>query len=288
MNHALNAKVISIFGDNQIQIQCILPVITIHFFYNFLLLFIVMLRINEIFYTIQGEGPNMGRPSIFVRLAGCNLRCYWCDTQYTWLYSESLAEKVRSRIPDSVNNVELTVYNRDEESHKQAKDEILTKIYSYPGTHVVITGGEPLLQQAELQPLLAELIDKDYTIEIETNGTVNPSSLDLYPIRYNVSPKLENSYNPKELRYQPEILSRFKQLDAIFKFVVSTEQDLQEIKTIIDQINLPAKRIYLMPEGRTSSELAEKSQWIIELCKKNNYQYTHRLHIDLFSATRGV
>ena len=59
-----------------------------------------ILRVSELFYSIQGEGPTLGKPSVFIRLAGCNLECVWCDTKYSWLFSQNRLEKIKKRIPE--------------------------------------------------------------------------------------------------------------------------------------------------------------------------------------------
>ena len=101
------------------------------------------MRVNEIFESLQGEGPFAGRPSIFVRLSGCNLNCSWCDSKY------------------HAKGDETTV------------KEVVEQIKSFKTKHIVISGGEPLLQEGELWKLVGALIGKDYTFEIETNGTID-------------------------------------------------------------------------------------------------------------------
>ncbi len=102
------------------------------------------MRVFEIFRSIQGEGRSQGYPSIFLRLAGCNLDCTWCDTRY--------AREGGTDMPC---------------------DEITCKISAYPGKRLCITGGEPLLQQDQLLPLLTGFHEEGYQIEIETNGTID-------------------------------------------------------------------------------------------------------------------
>ena len=99
----------------------------------------------EIFHSIQGEGISAGVPSVFLRLATCNLKCRWCDTKYTWDWSN---------LDYATEVVEL------------ATPELLAKIQSFKCTHVVITGGEPLLQQAELEPLIESLAEYGFSFEI--------------------------------------------------------------------------------------------------------------------------
>jgi 7-carboxy-7-deazaguanine synthase len=102
------------------------------------------MKVSEIFRTIQGEGCSQGLPSVFLRLAGCNLNCSWCDTRYA-----------------------------REGGTDMSCSEIVQMISGLPGTRICITGGEPLLQGDLLHPLLEELHNKGYRIEIETNGTID-------------------------------------------------------------------------------------------------------------------
>lgn len=104
------------------------------------------LAISELFFSIQGESTHAGLPCLFIRLAGCNLRCTYCDAQYTYR----------------------------EESRVMALTEIMAFVAGYPGAMVEITGGEPLLQEA-VYPLLAELLAQDRLVLLETNGSLDLS-----------------------------------------------------------------------------------------------------------------
>ena len=117
----------------------------------------------------------MGVPSIFLRLATCNLQCNWCDTKYTWDWQN---------FDYQTEVVELDV------------DDVQRRVLAFDCSHVVITGGEPLLQQDELEPLVASLARDGYTFEVETNGTIAPTFGMLQHIgQWNVSPKLRTSGN---------------------------------------------------------------------------------------------
>jgi 7-carboxy-7-deazaguanine synthase len=129
----------------------------------------------EIFHSVQGEGVSLGVPSVFLRLATCNLACRWCDTKYTWDWANFSYET-------EVVELEPTT--------------IQQKIQAYDCSHVVITGGEPMLQQEGLQPLVESLAAEGYTFEVETNGTIAPTPGMLRHIeQWNVSPKLRTSGN---------------------------------------------------------------------------------------------
>ncbi len=227
------------------------------------------MKISEIFYSIQGEGMLAGVPSVFLRTSGCNLRCTWCDTPYTSWNPEG-------------DDIPL--------------DNILADVRGRGSTHVVVTGGEPMIQQ-DMVRLTQRLKELDLHITIETAGTVyQPVTCDLMSI----SPKLANS-TPTEredgrwaaqhdrLRYQPGVL---KQLMAEYpyqlKFVVSDPVDLEEIETILSETDADRSRVVLMPEGTSSDTLNERARWLVNICKRVHFRYGPRLHIDIYGNKRGV
>jgi 7-carboxy-7-deazaguanine synthase len=228
------------------------------------------MRISEIFHSIQGEGRLSGVPSLFIRTSGCNLRCVWCDTPYT------------SWRPDGK---EMTV------------EEILHAIESYPLGHVVLTGGEPLLSH-EIEELSAALKAAGAHVTIETAATIFKTvSCDLV----SMSPKLSNStpwqkQNGRfaamhdQRRLNLEVVQQFiNGYDYQLKFVVDCEQDLAEVRQVLDALtNVDASRVMMMAQARNRRQLHRKSRWIVELCKKFGYGYSPRLHIELYGNRRGV
>jgi len=222
----------------------------------------------EIFSSIQGEGVSMGVPSVFVRLSGCNLHCAWCDTKYTWDWTQYDPQR------------EIIVLNADD----------IARRVSAAGIHnVVITGGEPLLQQRSLGLLGSLLKDQHHRIEVETNGTIAPQPA-FAPLvdQWNVSPKLVNSGNTTVEREVPAVLSWFAaQPAAYFKFVVTDPSDLVEVDALAHRYSVPADRILLMPEGRDPATLTERSQWLVERCREHGYRFTTRLHVLLWGDKRG-
>ena len=225
----------------------------------------------EIFASIQGEGVSMGVPSVFVRLSLCNLACEWCDTKYTWDWE-------RYDPKDEIIRVEV--------------DEIMRRVeaLSAPATiNVVITGGEPLLQQRQLVPVATALQAGSYRIEVETNGTVQPRpALASVIDQWNVSPKLENSGNTAAEREVAPALQWFAaQPHAYFKFVVAEPSDLDEVRALAERYAIPASRILLMPEGRDAATLGQRSQWLVEQCRERGYRFTTRLHVLLWGDKRG-
>ncbi len=229
------------------------------------------MRIAEIFYSIQGEGMLAGTPSVFIRTTGCNLRCVWCDTPYTSWSPEgeersvdSVLEQVRSNAPRA--------------------------------SYAVVTGGEPMIAP-EIELLTRRLKELGLHITIETAGTVyKPVTCDLMSI----SPKLANS-TPHEreggrwaeqherLRIQPDVLRRLISEYAYqLKFVVERREDRDAIRALAAEIGAGRDRVVLMPEGTDSRTLAERSRWIVELCKQEGFRFSPRLHIDLWGNHRGV
>lgn len=240
----------------------------------------------EIFHSIQGEGVNMGVPSVFVRASLCNLHCQWCDTDYTWNWQNTPWKHENDKLAG------YQKYNKQDYVVEIDTDEVVERIFSFPCRNVVITGGEPLLQDNAWQAVTAGLFNKDhaYHIEVETNGTITPSSaLDSRINQYNVSPKLQNSGNDRDLRIQSGALAFFAGSGkSWFKFVVAHADDLAEIEEIISAHAIPRERTLLMPEGRDSSTLEERRQWLAETCRERGFRLSDRLHIQLWGSKRGV
>lgn len=218
--------------------------------------------INEIFPAIQGEGLTSGTPSLFIRLQGCDLGCAWCDTKFTW--HKDYLEKA-----DSYSVTELIEIIR---SYKQLKN-------------LVITGGEPMLQQLKFKELL-ECLKDDYTFEIETNGMHLPC-FDVSQIKsFNISPKISSSGNKIDLRYDSKKFKYFAYQDnVIFKFVVARTDDIKEIKR--DFYFVPKEKIWLMPEGTDQkSQLNHLAYKVYEECIRNGYNFSPRIQCIYFNDTR--
>ena len=222
----------------------------------------------EIFHSLQGEGATIGTPTVFLRLALCNLACGWCDTKYTWDWEHF---DYKSEV------VSLDI--------ERVQEEILA--FNCP--HLVVTGGEPLLQQRDLVPLITSMKDTGFYCEVETNGTIGPlPELERDIDQWNVSPKLSTSENPKDRREVPYALERFRLLPgAYFKFVIVEPRDIEEVCTLRDRYRLPGDRIILLPEGRTVEVLRDRSQWVSAACVKEGFTFSTRLHILLWGDQRG-
>ncbi|SEQ49572.1 7-carboxy-7-deazaguanine synthase QueE [Natrinema salaciae] len=238
----------------------------------------VGLPINELFYSLQGEGTLAGVPSVFVRTSGCNLRCWFCDSYHTsW-----------------------------EPTHAWlGLAEIVAEIESHDADHVVLTGGEPLLHE-ESVALLEALDDRGYHTTVETNGTIyRDAPIDLASI----SPKLESSTPTPERapdeddvdadrwaerhereRIDLDALSRLVERYTFqLKFVVTDAGDMPEILALLEDLRATADvpvrddDVLLMPEGATRDRLAETRARVADLAMEHGFRYTPRLHVDLWN-----
>ena len=238
------------------------------------------LPINELFYSLQGEGKLAGVPSVFIRSSGCNLRCWFCDSYHTsW-----------------------------EPTHAQMTlDEIIDEVQSFENAeHVVLTGGEPLIH-GESVALLTRLNELGYHTTVETNGTIyRDAPIDLASI----SPKLASSTpmaekDPKgegewaqrheEQRINMEALADLVDAyDTQLKFVVTAEDDLTEIEELVAEVReasadrITDSDVLLMPEGTTREELDQRRNAVAELASEYGYRYTPRLHVDLWNDAPGT
>ncbi|MFH1572275.1 MAG: 7-carboxy-7-deazaguanine synthase QueE [Gemmatimonadota bacterium] len=224
--------------------------------------------ISEIFHSLQGEGAHAGVPSVFVRTAGCNLRCGWCDTPYASWQAAGETLSVEAIL------VRLAVWSTTE--------------------HVVVTGGEPLLHP-DLPNLVALLRQRGRYVTVETSGTVFAEAL--RPDFYSLSPKLGNSVpgpeHPRErqlhLRHNTlEHLPRFLQagLEYQVKFVVQQEADIDEVRAVVQDHGIPPRRVYLMPEGVTVAQVRARARTVADICRREGYRYSGRLHVELWGGER--
>ena len=222
----------------------------------------------EIFRSIQGEGVTAGTPAVFLRLATCNLACTWCDTKYTW---------------------DWETHSYDAEVLQLPIADAQERILAFDCPRLVITGGEPLLQQEELAPLVTSLSQDGVYCEVETNATIAPQPEMIEAItQWNVSPKTSSSGNRPERREVASALSVFLGLsNAYFKFVVVEPRDVEEVCGLVDRHGLPPDRVLLMPEGTTADTVQERSIWVAEACERYGFRFTTRVHILLWGAQRG-
>jgi len=240
----------------------------------------------EIFHTIQGEGVSAGLPAIFVRASRCNLHCRWCDTDYTWNFEGTPWPHDLDDTPGYAK------HKRDDVTLEMTPEEIANELNRYPTRRVVLTGGEPLLQQEEWLRLIEILRAEDpqWVFEVETNGTRQPlPEMDAQIDQFNVSPKLSNSGMDEATRILPGPLSHFASSPkAWFKFVASQAGDLEEIEALAARFSIRPERILLMPEGRTAAELDRHGAELAALCLDRGWRFCDRLHVRLWGDKRGV
>lgn len=231
----------------------------------------------EVFASLQGEGPSAGTPVAFIRLSRCNLACTWCDTAYTWHFEG-----------DNRPHRDDVQYDRKANQVTLSPGEAAQRVAETGQRRLVITGGEPLMQGGALAEMLEHL--PDMAVEIETNGTTKaPPRLDIRVDQYNVSPKLAHSGNSAEFALIPERLDAYAcDPRAVFKFVIATPEDVDEVLALQREYLIPGERIFLMAEGTTSAALREKQAWLSPLCLKHGFRMSDRLHIHLYGDTRGT
>ena len=225
------------------------------------------MKISEIFESIQGEGNNAGKPAVFLRIAECNLKCVWCDTKYTWDWKN---------------------YDYSKEVNEISIKEVRQSLEQFRVRHLVITGGEPLMQQDDLAELLTFLKPKFY-VEVETNGTILPNNtLSVLVDQWNVSPKTKNSGNPLEMCEDNECYTFFsKKKNCYFKYVVESEDDLIEINQFISKYSLKKDRVLLMTQAITKEEILAKENNVFTISKKNSLGFSPRLHVMKWGSQRG-
>src|SRR5205085_2753693 len=166
-----------------------------------------MLTINEIFYSIQGEATRAGEPCVFVRLTACDLRCSWCDTPYAF-----------------------------HEGKKRSIDDVLTEVDHYQCRLVEITGGEPLLQD-EVYPLMDALLQRGYTVMLETGGHRSIARVPAAVIKI-VDVKCPGSGESEKNDW--ENLKRVGPGDEV-KFVLQDRNDYEFARDVIAQHQLPGR-----------------------------------------------
>jgi organic radical activating enzyme len=230
-------------------------------------------RLNETFGpTVQGEGPHAGQQVGFIRLAECNLACTWCDTPYTWDWSK---------------------HDRAIESIETPVDEIANLAHQWQDrgiNRIVVTGGEPLMQQDDL----TELMDKVWVLwDVETNGTIAPKDSFIEHVDlFCVSPKLSNSGNLEKKAIKTNALNTFAELAsverAIFKFVVANEDDFNTIQDLAAVYDIPKHSIWVMPEGANRDTHLAALQKLAPTAVELGYNVSTRMHLLIWDTKRGV
>jgi organic radical activating enzyme len=227
------------------------------------------INVNEIFGpTIQGEGIHTGQLCGFLRLAGCNLSCSWCDTPYSWDWER---------------------FDRDKESHKMTAQQIADQIKAMNVKLLIITGGEPMLQQWSLTQI------KELTgcrIDVESNGTRMPTAdaeqaVDMFCI----SPKLGHAGDPERLRIVKPALRRYAELaaegKAIFKFVAQSIDNFAEIDALLEDAGIPDDAVWIMPEGANAKDMLTTTYAIADAVIERGWNLSLRQHTIIWDTERA-
>jgi 7-carboxy-7-deazaguanine synthase len=228
------------------------------------------LTVSEVFESVQGEGPSAGAPSVFLRLAACNLRCRWCDTRYSW---------------------DFRLYRYRDHVQRVRVEQLADRLRHMTSRRIVVTGGEPLLQARGLVELLGQL-GPTWTVEVESNATLFPdvpgAELSPYVHQWNLSPKLSSSGESEPRRLRRDVLARFRGLTtAYLKLVVLGSTDLDEADALVSSLGWPPERVWLMPCAQTHAELRARSRELVARCIERGYWLSPRLQIELFDGERG-
>jgi 7-carboxy-7-deazaguanine synthase len=219
----------------------------------------VLIRISELFHSLQGEGASLGMPAHFLRLQGCDVGCHWCDTKYTW---------------DAGGGRELALDEAFEELEAKGEAPLL-----------VVTGGEPLTHPG-IREVLEAAVERWERVEVETSG-LGPPPLAHPALYYNWSPKLpavtarwSDTWRHSELFVEDA--------RTTIKLVVGGAADEAEALRLIREHSLPRASVTLMPEGLTDEALRANAVRLAEVCKRENLRFSPRLHVWLWGARRGV
>ena len=237
-----------------------------------------LLRISERFVSRQGEGKLTGTHSSFLRLSGCNLRCWFCDTPYA------------SWEPDG---------------DFSAIDSLVQWLKEAGPNYVVLTGGEPLLPM-HVVDLCAAIRESGLHLTIETAGTVfRPVACDLLslsPKLLRSAPTLEHFPKHPEVmaqrwieahnrrRWNPEVIHSLiaKAVDYQIKFVIDSPDETDEIDAAVKELGVSTDTVWIMPQAATPEQLDLQTQWVEAWCRETGYQFCDRAHLRWYGAVRGT
>jgi 7-cyano-7-deazaguanosine (preQ0) biosynthesis protein QueE len=229
------------------------------------------LVVSEIFGpTVSGEGPTLGQRCAFLRLGGCNLTCSWCDTPWTW---------------------DASRHDLRAELRRMDADMIVDRLLATGVRFVIVSGGEPLLQQGYpgWGAVLRGLTGAGIRVEAETNGTVEPSEETARLLtRFVVSPKLAHSGVAGDRRVNGTALKALAATGkAAFKVVCRDAGDVAGTVELTAAHGIPARRVWVMPEGTDSATLSRHLSEIAEPAIRAGFNVTTRLHVHAWGDERG-
>ena len=225
------------------------------------------MKVTEMFYSVSGEGKNAGIPTVFVRLAGCNLRCDYCDTQYAWEGGEELrATQIVERIQD-------------------------LRSFGW----VLITGGEPLFQSEGVHDLMFALKHRGYLVEVETNGSFDPPTWFKHVDCWSVDVKCPSSGELSYGTFRPAWLKRMRKRDQL-KFVCGTQEDLDFVRGLLNGVRIKltiliSPLIPNAPDSLTGDVLMSQRGWLqhcAEFCKEQDVRMSLQQHKLVWGNRKGV
>lgn len=237
-----------------------------------------------VFYTIEGEGEFVGQPSVFMRLAMCNLTCIGfaspdspngCDSFVSW------------SVKNKKTFTEIFQMMEDNNYVEHLRNRAILKL----------TGGEPLIQEKQLLKFIEAFIEKyNFTprIDFETNATLIPSERwrSIFNATFTTSPKLSTNGDPEEKSYKPEVLRWHVEHGSGFKFVITSDRDIEEIwrKYVEDDqgINVPLFRIWFMPCCGSRKEHIENATAVAEYAKAMHVNFSPRLQLVIWDKALKV
>lgn len=244
----------------------------------------IFLSDDLIFYTLEGEGEYIGKPSVFMRMSMCNLTCVGfasedspngCDSFISWSVKN---KKTFNEIFDLLESGNHTEHLRQ-------------------GAIWKLTGGEPMIQQKQLLKFVEAFKDRyEFTprIDFETNATLMPDErwVTEFNATFTTSPKLTTNGDPEEKTYKPEVLKWHKDHNSGFKFVISRSEDIEEIwrKYVKDEvgINIPLNRVWFMPCCGSREEHVVNAPAVAEYAKAMHVNFSPRLHLLLWNMALKV
>jgi len=213
-----------------------------------------MLKINEIYHSIQGESTSAGRPCVFVRLTYCNLRCTYCDTEYAFYDGKDMPVQ-----------------------------QVIDEVEKYKCKIIEITGGEPLVQMEECLELMNRLCDLGYEVMIETGGSLTIKDIDP---RVTIIMDLKCPSSEMEKKNLYDNLKYLKPTDEL-KFVIGNREDYEWTKSILDKYSLLGKCIILFSVVFGEIEPVELVNWILE--DKLDVRFQLQMHKYIWHPqTKGV
>lgn len=239
---------------------------------------------DKVFYTIEGEGEFVGKPSVFMRLSMCNLTCSaWsspdspngCDSFISWSVKNKMFFKEIFEMMEDSNYIEHLRH----------------------GAIFKLTGGEPIIQQKTLMKFIKAFIHRYKFIPIidfETNATLlpDPDWITRIGATFTTSPKLTTNGDPEEKTYKPDVLKWHVFNNSGFKFVITSDRDIEEIwrKYVKDEhgIHVPTKRIWFMPCCGSRKEHAENAAMVAEYAKAMHVNFSPRLQLVIWDKALKV